>query len=357
MDGQNGPVDQNPEGENQNQNNQNQDGQNQQNQNNQDQQNQNNQNQGGQNQQNQNGQNPQNHLAGINFGYLPFDRKLPKFTGVASGLTVEEWIDEIEGAFQLFNVPAGQRAGLLCRQLEGEARRQVNVLSNAERADVERVKERLHEAFGDTAPVSVIMGEFYSRVQLPRESLQQYALALQELLKRADRRRGQPLVDQDNILRDRFLDGIRDEWLCRQLRREVIRAPAANPRTFREVKEEAFHLSGEWGASSRQVQARQMGMGGEPNVTDELSRLRRDTETSLESIRREIARLRPSNSSSPRYNRPERGSMGRGGPRPAFKWDPEGRPICWKCEEVGHEGYRCPNNDRSARPASAVNPN
>ncbi|CAH1277283.1 Hypp9538 [Branchiostoma lanceolatum] len=201
------------------------------------------------------------------------------------------------------------------------------------------------------------MGEFYSRVQLPRESLQQYALALQELLKRADRRRGQPLVDQDNILRDRFLDGIRDEWLCRQLRREVIRAPAANPRTFREVKEEAFHLSGEWGASSRQVQARQMGMGGEPNVTDELSRLRRDTETSLESIRREIARLRPSNSSSPRYNRPERGSMGRGGPRPAFKWDPEGRPICWKCEEVGHEGYRCPNNDRSARPASAVNPN
>ncbi|XP_066299897.1 uncharacterized protein [Branchiostoma lanceolatum] len=137
--------------------------------------------------------------------YVPFDRKLPKFTGTSS-LTVEEWIDEIEGAFQLFNVPAEQRAGLLCRQLEGEARRQVNVLSNVERADVERVKERLHEAFGDTAPVSVIMGEFYSRVQLPRESLQQYALALQELLK------------------DRVLDGIKDAWLCRQLRREVMRA-------------------------------------------------------------------------------------------------------------------------------------
>ncbi|KAI8517581.1 hypothetical protein Bbelb_035980 [Branchiostoma belcheri] len=119
----------------------------------------------------------------------------------------------------------------------GEARRQVAVLSNAEKADVERLKDRLVEAFGDTA-VSVIMGQFYSRAQLPKETLQNYALAHQELLKRADRRRGQPQVDTDSILRDQFLDGIRDEWLHRQIlvRGEVLRAPAANPRTFRDIK-------------------------------------------------------------------------------------------------------------------------
>ncbi|XP_019631595.1 PREDICTED: uncharacterized protein LOC109475435 [Branchiostoma belcheri] len=235
-------------------------------------------NQNGPENQTQNQNQVVNPVANFGLGYLPFDRKLPKFTGAESSLSVEEWLDEVEGSFDLFNIPEGHRAGLLYRQLEGEARRQVAVLPNAERTDLERLKDRLVEAFGDTAHVSVIMGQFYSRVQLPKETLQSYALALQELLKRADRRRGQPLVDTDSILRDRFLDGIRDEWLRRQLRREVMRAPVENPRTFREIKEEAFHLSGEWGAStsSVQVQASQMVVES-TDMTTELTKLREET--------------------------------------------------------------------------------
>ncbi|XP_078691732.1 uncharacterized protein LOC144922047 [Branchiostoma floridae x Branchiostoma belcheri] len=318
------------------------------------------------NDQNQNNQNNQgNPVANLGLGYLPFDRKLPKFsgTGSAGSLSVEEWIDEVEGSFQLFNIPEGHRAGLLYRQLEGEARRQVAVLSNAERTDLERLKDRLVEAFGDTAHVSVIMGQFYSRVQLPKETLQSYALALQELLKRADRRRGQPLVDTDSILRDRFLDGIRDEWLRRQLRREVMRAPVENPRTFREIKEEAFHLSGEWGASTAQpeIQARQMVMGSsEVDMATELTRFREETEKSLESLRQEISRLtmRPDSYS---VNQTTRGSTTlwtarktSSNSRPTDKWDASGKPICRNCELVGHMARDC---RRTPQQNSAVNPN
>ncbi|KAI8497994.1 hypothetical protein Bbelb_239380 [Branchiostoma belcheri] len=229
-------------------------------------------------------------------------------------------------------------------QLEGEARRQVAVLSNADRADVQRLKDRLVEAFGDTAPVSVVMGQFYSRVQLPKETLQSYALALQELLKRADRRRGQPLVDTDSLLRDRFLDGISDEWLRRQLRREILRAPAANPRTFRDIKEEAFHLSGEWGAStsSVQVQASQRVVES-TDMTTELTKLREETQKSLDSLRQEISRL-TTNSYS--VNKTTRGSTApwatrKSNSRPTDKWDPSGKPICRRCELVGHMEREC----------------
>ncbi|XP_078679342.1 uncharacterized protein LOC144914996 [Branchiostoma floridae x Branchiostoma belcheri] len=313
------------------------------------------------NDQNQNNQNNQgNPFANLGLGYLPFDRKLPKFsgTGSAGSLSVEEWIDEVEGSFQLFNIPEGHRADLLYRQLEGEARRHVAVLSNAERTDLERLKDRLVEAFGDTAHVSVIMGQFYSRVQLPKETLQSYALALQELLKRADRRRGQPLVDTDSTLRDRFLDGIRDEWLRRQLRREVMRAPVENPRTFREIKEEAFHLSGEWGAStsSVQVQASQMVVES-TDMTTELTKLREETQKSLDSLRQEISRL-TTNSYS--VNKTTRGSTApwtarKSNSRPTDKWDPSGKPICRRCELVGHMERECRRPQQNTY--SVVNPN
>ncbi|CAH1233126.1 Hypp600 [Branchiostoma lanceolatum] len=80
------------------------------------------------------------------------------------------------------------------------------------------------------------MSRFYARGQGRDESISMYALSLQEIMKRAERRRGSVLEGGDALLRDRFLDGLRDRDLERQLRQYLRAAVPADSRTFQDIR-------------------------------------------------------------------------------------------------------------------------
>ncbi|XP_078578070.1 uncharacterized protein LOC144862992 [Branchiostoma floridae x Branchiostoma japonicum] len=289
--------------------------------------------------------------AAANVMYVPYERKWPKFSGSPSGQVVEEFLEEIDSAFTLYSTPEAQRAGMIYRNLEGQAKRVIAVLSDDDRKDLEKVKEALQTAYGDTAPVSVIMGRFYGRDQGREEPINKYALSLQEILKRAERRRGGRLVDEDAVLRDRFLDGLGDRDLERQLRQYLRSADPANPRTFSDIREEALQLSGEW--SSRGAGARQnmVAQSQEQSaLVSEIVKLREETGRTIEALRKELhaVQLGRGYQSNPGYdnrgqrNGPQTNSYGQGFNR---GWDDQGRPICYGCNEPGHFKRDCPGRE------------
>ncbi|KAI8484455.1 hypothetical protein Bbelb_377260 [Branchiostoma belcheri] len=178
------------------------------------------------------------------------------------------------------------------------------------------------------------MGMFYAREQERGEPITVYALSLQELLKRAARGRGNSLADEDTMLRDRFLDGLRDMDLERQLRQYIRSANAANPRKFPEIRLEALHLSGEWGREKGK--ARQNATMVESALLAEMARLREETGKTMESLRKELhsLNLKFENQNSYRQGSPRVQPNGvRQGQAGS---DNQGRPICYSCQEPGH---------------------
>ncbi|CAH1263468.1 Hypp2711 [Branchiostoma lanceolatum] len=109
------------------------------------------------------------------------DRKLPQFAGLPSkpgDLSVDAFILECKRSFKVWGTPEDQQGFLVGRACVGEAKAQVQLLSDSDKDDVAIVFTHLREAYADKAPFSALIQAFYARQQLPGESIRQYSLAL-----------------------------------------------------------------------------------------------------------------------------------------------------------------------------------
>ncbi|KAI8497673.1 hypothetical protein Bbelb_243250 [Branchiostoma belcheri] len=158
-------------------------------------------------------------MAGAALYFAPFDRRVAKFNGPPcspNDLTVREFIEEMRSVFRLCNVQddARIRSDIVMRQLGGMARREAQHLPAEDRQDVERLFQALLASFDDRTSHSDYLGQFYARDQL-----------------------------RDRTLRDRLIDGLRDDVVRRQLKREIL---GNNGVTYQQAKDSAMQLTGEW---------------------------------------------------------------------------------------------------------------
>ncbi|PIK58808.1 hypothetical protein BSL78_04267 [Apostichopus japonicus] len=141
-------------------------------------------------------------------------------------------------AWKTWNTPEDHKSIILLRYLGGEARREILVMGGGITA--KEMLDILRDIYGDKTPVTSLLAKFYALTQERSESIRNYALTLQ-MLERKVKGRSPELV-QENMLRDKFVEGIRSPSIRSEMKREIRKKPTV---TFSELKNESIAIESE----------------------------------------------------------------------------------------------------------------
>lgn len=274
-------------------------------------------------------------LAEERFVFIPRDRKCPKFNGRV-GMGIDEWVDEAEACMRVRRMSTADRAFFLFDHLEGEAREEIRYRPVVEREDPEKIISALRELYGCSQSYVALQEAFFSRRQHEGETLLEFSLALMGLLEKVKQRSPNGLPNADPLLRDQFVEHVRESNLRRELKQLVRRQPNS---TLLEVRSEAirWELEGTPGGargrshSVPSVQGFQYGVGGGAQTGiggvlphSELSELRemfKAQQKQLEQLTQSVTRLQ--------------------GPLPHISSARSGPIICRRCHRPGHIAREC----------------
>lgn len=285
------------------------------------------------------------------FMMMPFFMGGPwmcKFDGLGT-VKLGEWKTQIKYMLSVQRLSAQQQVQFLVGSLDGDARREVLALEEEDRDTTKKIFDLLTALYGDNTPIAALRAQFFNCKQEPRQSLRSFALHLRELFCRLKSRDETGLEEGDILLRDQFILGLRDGPVRQELRKQVRRTPTL---TFEVVKAEALALEHECQEHWEPSACMSANVGSHPSrpvsdwkvefrneimkeVKEQMSQL---SKTLVDELRGH--QLPPQESAQPegRWRNPRAAAM----PTNRFKWDPQGRPICSRCDGVGHISRRCP---------------
>lgn len=156
--------------------------------------------------------------------FVPRDRKCPIFRG-RTGIGLSEWIEEVQSCMRARHLSLSDQAFFLFDHLEGEAREEIKYRSGVEREDPLRILAILQELYGCSELYVALQEAFFSRKQQDGETLQEFSLALMGLMERVKQRAPTPMPNAGALLRDQFVEHVRDSSLRRELKQLVRRQP------------------------------------------------------------------------------------------------------------------------------------
>lgn len=169
--------------------------------------------------------------------FISKDRKLQKFSGKKvkeEDLSIEEWIDDAN--YHLKNISSVEaQIEFLFDHLSGQARDELRVLHESDRRSPAKIFDRLRTLFQDEDTIAQIQQTFYQRGQRKGESLQQYSLALLKIMDRLCKKQKSIIGNRELMLRERFIDGVLDGQLKREMRRFAMDHPDVPFQEFRTI--------------------------------------------------------------------------------------------------------------------------
>ena len=293
--------------------------------------------------------------------YAPRDVKCPRFSGERAnvGGSVEDWIREARKALVGQPFTVAEQVQWVCGLLDGEAKREVAFSLDTERASLEEVFAVLLDHFGCDQTYVAIQRQFFHRRQGEHESIREFTQALVALLGQLQQKDPRVVPLPDMVLRDTFIENIYNTRLHQELT-QVLRAHPE--KSFRDIREIALHWERRQAALSVARPATAAGpaapRASARSTTVEAQTAQvtsRDIQECREALRQQqqqldliLQRLSTSNTMA----RPARSSPLPRPPvrRPPLPFQPDGTPICLRCQEAGHIARHCPHQNTRPPP-------
>lgn len=107
--------------------------------------------------------------------------------------------------------------------MEGEAKREVLAAPEAKSNTPKAVLDYLKELYEDKTPIAALRAQFFNCRQGPKQSIRSFSLQLRELLVHLKSREDHGLGNEDTLLRDQFLQGLRDGPIRQCLKSQLHR--------------------------------------------------------------------------------------------------------------------------------------
>ena len=152
------------------------------------------------------------------------DRKFPKFAGRPvkdSDPDVDEWITDMREHIQ--STPSkDDHVAFIMDHLTGSAKSEVRLRPSEDRETGDQILHILEKVFDTKDTVTQLRQRFYQRDQREGETLESYSLILMQLADKINKKIGKEMPMRDNILIERFIDGVKNQYLRQELRKFSI---------------------------------------------------------------------------------------------------------------------------------------
>lgn len=279
--------------------------------------------------------------------FIPRDRKCPMFMG-RTGISVGEWVEEAQACMRARHLAPADQAFFLFDHLEGEAKEEIKFRSSEERGNPARIIAILKELYGCTESYVALQEAFFSRRQQEGETLQEFSLALLGLMEKVKSQAPGDIPNAEALLRDQFIEHVRDGSLRRDLKQYVRRNPGA---ALLEVRGEAIRWELEglpasvrgrsnsvpsaFGLQYAMHSSQRTEVTPTQTEVSDIKEMLRKQQEQLDLLTRSVALLQ---AAPPRSRSPCQGPI-----------------ICQRCQQPGHiarncEGVRVNQRSQSPRP-------
>ncbi len=156
--------------------------------------------------------------------YISPARKLDRFRGKNSTVSIQEWIADVKGQILARNLSPEIQAPFAIENLAGPARQEILGRGEEVCRDVDQVFRILSTVFGEGDTLPMLQQRFFSYRQTDEDVIT-CSLTLVDLYDRIvqfDRTFGR---NRDDTLKGRFAEAVKDELLQRELRRLNMDSP------------------------------------------------------------------------------------------------------------------------------------